>query len=77
MSLGIGADRMRTVSYGKEFPFDSAHRESALLEESAGPFRDHREVSELMTQKIFAVVIGLLVVGRRAARPPPTRSTSS
>jgi peptidoglycan-associated lipoprotein len=30
MSLGIGADRMRTVSYGKEFPFDSAHSESAF-----------------------------------------------
>ena len=30
MSLGIVADRMRTVSYGKEFPFDSAHSESAF-----------------------------------------------
>ena len=29
-SLGIGADRMRTVSYGKEFPFDSTHSESAF-----------------------------------------------
>jgi len=24
-SLGIGADRLRTVSYGKEFPFDPGH----------------------------------------------------
>ena len=29
LSLGIGADRMRTVSYGKEFPFDPGHDESA------------------------------------------------
>ena len=30
MSLGIGGDRLRTVSYGKEFPFDAAHTESAF-----------------------------------------------
>src|SRR5262249_13910375 len=29
MSLGIPADRLRTVSYGKEFPFDASHTESA------------------------------------------------
>jgi peptidoglycan-associated lipoprotein len=29
VSLGIGAARVRTVSYGKEFPFDPAHDESA------------------------------------------------
>lgn len=29
MSLGIDANRMRTVSYGSEFPFDPAHQESA------------------------------------------------
>ena len=29
VSLGIGADRLRTVSYGKEFPFDPGHAESA------------------------------------------------
>jgi len=29
VSLGIGADRLRTVSYGKEFPFDPAHSEAA------------------------------------------------
>ena len=27
MSLGIAADRLRTVSYGKEFPFDAGHTE--------------------------------------------------
>jgi len=29
ISLGIPADRLRTISYGKEFPFDAAHTESA------------------------------------------------
>jgi peptidoglycan-associated lipoprotein len=29
MSLGIDGNRLRTVSYGSEFPFDPAHQESA------------------------------------------------
>ncbi len=29
VSLGIGADRIKTVSYGKEFPFDPGHDEAA------------------------------------------------
>jgi peptidoglycan-associated lipoprotein len=29
VSLGISPDRLRTVSYGKEFPFDPAHTEEA------------------------------------------------
>ena len=29
MSLGVPADRLRTVSYGKEFPFDPGHSETA------------------------------------------------
>jgi peptidoglycan-associated lipoprotein len=29
VSLGIPADRLRTVSYGKEFPFDPGHNEAA------------------------------------------------
>ena len=29
VSLGIGADRIKTVSYGKEFPFDAEHTEAA------------------------------------------------
>jgi peptidoglycan-associated lipoprotein len=29
VSLGIPADRLRTVSYGKEFPFEPGHDESA------------------------------------------------
>ena len=30
VSLGIPADRLRTASYGKEFPFDPGHDESAF-----------------------------------------------
>jgi len=29
VSLGIAAERLRTVSYGKEFPFDPGHSETA------------------------------------------------
>ena len=29
VSLGISADRVKTVSYGKEFPFDPGHTEDA------------------------------------------------
>ena len=29
VSLGIPADRVKTVSYGKEFPFDPGHNEEA------------------------------------------------
>jgi peptidoglycan-associated lipoprotein len=29
VSLGIAADRLKTVSYGKEFPFDPGHDEAA------------------------------------------------
>jgi peptidoglycan-associated lipoprotein len=29
VSLGIAADRLRTVSYGKEFPFDPGHSETS------------------------------------------------
>jgi peptidoglycan-associated lipoprotein len=30
VSLGIAADRLRTVSYGKEFPFDPGHSEPSF-----------------------------------------------
>ena len=29
LSLGITADRLKTVSYGKEFPFDAGHDEDS------------------------------------------------
>jgi len=30
VSLGVSADRLRTVSYGKEFPFDAGHDEASF-----------------------------------------------
>ena len=38
VSLGIAADRLRTVSYGKEFPFDPGHDEAAFRLNRRGHF---------------------------------------
>ncbi|MEO6222585.1 MAG: peptidoglycan-associated lipoprotein Pal, partial [Vicinamibacterales bacterium] len=38
LSLGISADRLRTVSYGKEFPFDPGHDETAFSKNRRGHF---------------------------------------
>lgn len=38
LSLGIAADRLRTVSYGKEFPFDPGHDEAAWHNNRRGHF---------------------------------------
>jgi peptidoglycan-associated lipoprotein len=38
VSLGIPADRLRTVSYGKEFPFDPAHNEGAWAKNRRAQF---------------------------------------
>ena len=38
VSLGIGADRLRTVSYGKEFPFDAGHDEAAFAKNRRAHF---------------------------------------
>jgi peptidoglycan-associated lipoprotein len=38
VSLGIPADRLRTVSYGKEFPFDPGHDEAAWLKNRRAHF---------------------------------------
>ena len=38
VSLGIAADRMRTVSYGKEFPFDPGHDEAAFAKNRRAHF---------------------------------------
>jgi peptidoglycan-associated lipoprotein len=37
-TLGISADRLKTVSYGKEFPFDPAHNESAWIKNRRAHF---------------------------------------
>ena len=38
VSLGIPADRLRTVSYGKEFPFDPGHNEAAWAKNRRAQF---------------------------------------
>ena len=38
VSLGISADRLRTVSYGKEFPFDPGHDECAYMKNRRAHF---------------------------------------
>ncbi len=38
VSLGIAATRVRTVSYGKEFPFDPGHEEGAWLKNRRAHF---------------------------------------
>jgi peptidoglycan-associated lipoprotein len=38
VSLGLSADRLRTVSYGKEFPFDPGHDEAAYAKNRRAHF---------------------------------------
>lgn len=38
VSLGIPADRLKTVSYGKEFPFDAGHDETAYAKNRRAHF---------------------------------------
>jgi peptidoglycan-associated lipoprotein len=38
VSLGIAPDRIRTVSYGKEFPFDPGHNEEAWAKNRRAQF---------------------------------------
>ena len=38
VSLGLSADRLRTVSYGKEFPFDAGHDEAAFAKNRRAHF---------------------------------------
>jgi peptidoglycan-associated lipoprotein len=38
VSLGIPADRLRTVSYGKEFPFDPGHDDPAYAKNRRAHF---------------------------------------
>ena len=38
VSLGIPSDRLRTVSYGKEFPFDPGHDEAAFAKNRRAHF---------------------------------------
>jgi len=38
VTLGVSADRLRTVSYGKEFPFDPGHDEGAFAKNRRAHF---------------------------------------
>jgi len=38
VSVGISGDRLRTVSYGKEFPFDPGHEENAFAKNRRAHF---------------------------------------
>jgi peptidoglycan-associated lipoprotein len=38
ISLGIAGDRLRTVSYGKEFPFDPGHTDAAWAQNRRAHF---------------------------------------
>jgi peptidoglycan-associated lipoprotein len=38
LSLGVGGDRVRTVSYGKEFPFDPGHDDAAWAKNRRAQF---------------------------------------
>ena len=38
VSLGVAPDRIRTVSYGKEFPFDPGHSDSAWAQNRRAHF---------------------------------------
>ena len=38
VALGVAPDRLRTVSYGKEFPFDTAHSETAWAQNRRAHF---------------------------------------
>jgi peptidoglycan-associated lipoprotein len=38
VSLGVGGDRLQTVSYGKEFPFDPGHTEEAWFKNRRAHF---------------------------------------
>ncbi len=69
ISLGLPADRLRTVSYGKEFPFDPGHDEVGVREESARALRHHGKVS-VMKIKTFGALLSLAVVATLALPSP-------
>ena len=85
VSLGISADRLRTVSYGKEFPVRSGPRRGGLGQEPAGAVRAYQQVSERSMrgerdyetdERRGGVIGGGAAAGSAAARPPPARNSS-
>ncbi len=89
VSLGIAAERLRTVSYGKEFPFDPGHGESVVGAQPPRQLRRHRQVgctrhevrdaSRILLRPPRPDVARRRRAGRRrgrARRRAPTKSTS-
>ena len=74
VSLGIPADRLRTVSYGKEFPFDPAQDRRGVREEPPRAFCCHEQVDghqlPTPTTKIQIEMILELEVGIGLERRP-------
>ena len=63
VSLGIPADRLRTVSYGKEFPFDPGHDEGAW-QEPPRPLRGDQQVGVEMrlSRIVLPAVVSMMLV---------------
>ena len=67
VSLGVPAGRLRTVSYGREFPFDPEHSEAAGIEPVDDPTQDNvvlREVQRGYYLKGILLRPSRVIVGR-------------
>ena len=68
VSLGIPPDRVRTISYGKEFPFDPAKTDEALSEEPTRSLCDYIELT--MRKTSLVVFVSAVVISALAAATP-------
>ena len=80
VSVGISADRLRTVSYGKEFPFDAGPRRGGVREKPPRALRRDREVSDsamklrtITTALVAAALVAAVRVPASAAADKETR----
>jgi peptidoglycan-associated lipoprotein len=69
VSLGIAPDRLRTVSYGKEFPFDQAHSEDAWSKNRRAHFADHGEMKGMTMTTSTRLAVAAACVLALAAHP--------
>ena len=69
VSLGVPADRLRTVSYGKEFPFDPGHDEARVVEEPPRALRGHEQVGALDMKTVEDLLLHDRARPSRADRP--------
>ncbi len=80
VSLGIPADRIRTVSYGNEFPFDPGAQRECVGEEPARAYHAHLEVrpagkGTMRTRFLIAAVMLWLALAGTAGRAEPRRAS--